>query len=226
MLAHLALACFLSIAGLVSQTTGPAAPADEVKQRILDRAGIEAWKDGKRLAFTFNVARPDGSTTSVKHDWDLTTGIDTVTWDGKTESINAWDFNAETATEDEKAAFARWTNDSYWLMAPLKIGDPGCNLETLGEGEIDGKTFTRLRLSFDKVGLTPGDQYVMYVDDEGLVRYWDFLPNAQRKTTWSWEGYEDFDGLILATEHKPVGDGARIFFTDVSFEKKQSAAGG
>src|SRR5690606_23816728 len=148
--------------------------------------------------------RPDGQTVSVQHDWDLTTGVDTVTWDGKTVSINAWSFDAENATEEEKTAYSRWTNDTYWLMAPLKIGDPGCHLEALGEGEVDGQTFQRLRLSFDKVGLTPGDQYLMYVDEEGLVRYWDYMPNPERKSTWSWEGYEDFNGLTLATEHKPV----------------------
>ena len=117
------------------------------------------------------------------------------------------------------AAFARWTNDSYWLMAPLKIGDPGCRVEALGEGEVDGQRFQRLGLSFEEVGLTPRDQYVMYVDDAGLVRYWDFMPDAERKTTWSWEGYETFNGLTLATEHKPVGNGPRIYFTDVVFER-------
>lgn len=223
MLPHLLLACLAAVATLshASVQSTPPADAEALKQKVLDRAGIDAWADGKRLAFTFNVERPDGQTVSVKHDWDLTTGIDTVTWDGKTVSINAWDFDADNATDDEKIAFSRWTNDTYWLMAPLKIGDPGCKLEAMGEGQMDGKTFQRLRLSFDNVGLTPGDQYILYIDDEGLVRYWDYMPNPETKRTATWEGYEAFNGLTLATEHKPLSNGARIYFTDITFERRE-----
>lgn len=221
--AYLLLACFVAVSGLLFQTTQrspQAVPADEWAQRVVERAGIDAWNDGRRLAFTFNVERPDGSRVSAKHDWDLRSGIDTVTWEERTVSINVWQFDPDAASEEEQAAFRRWTNDTYWLMAPLKLRDPGCNVADLSEGEMEGETYTRLHLSFDDVGLTPGDQYVLYVDEEGRVRYWDFMPDEERKSTWRWEGYETFKGLTLATERKPVGEGARIFFTDVSFERE------
>ena len=219
----LIVSALLSLGLFVAQdapATQGSADGVDWKQRVLDRAGIEAWDSLKRLQFTFNVERPNGQTTSVQHDWNLETGVDTVTWDGQTVEVNVWNYDAASASEQEKAAFRRWTNDSYWLLAPLKIGDPGVNVETLGPGEMDGQTYNRLGLSFDDVGLTPGDRYVLYVDDEGLVRYWDYMPSEDRKVTWAWTDYEDFGGLTLATRREPQGDGSTITFTDVSAERR------
>ena len=63
-----------------------------------------------------------------------------------------------------------------------------------------------LRLSFEGVGLTPGDQYLLYIDPETkLVRAWDYIPKADTVMHGSWEKYETFGGLKLATEHNFAG---------------------
>ncbi len=74
-----------------------------------------------------------------------------------------------------------------------------------------------LRVSFEHVGLTPGGMYDLYIDPKShLIRRWDYMPTPAEKTTGTWEGYKDFKGLKLATEHKMGA--RRIYFTDVSVQ--------
>jgi hypothetical protein len=133
-----------------------------------------------------------------------------VSWAGKTVTVNVWN---PAADEAAKAAYARWVNDSYWLIAPLKLKDPGVSV-TYG-GQQDG--FDSLHLSFAKVGLTPGDQYNLYIDPQThLVRRWDYMPSREKKTSGTWSNYKDYGGLILSTE-RTFGD-KRIWFSDVRVE--------
>ena len=207
---------------LLVQPTQPADTGDALKQRILERAGIRVWPEVKRLTFTFNVESDGKQVASVTHDWDLLTGIDTVTTGGKSVAVKVYGFDSEKASDDEKQAFSRWTNDSYWLLMPLKLNDGGVTVKHEGEQQVAGKPYQTLRLSFANVGLTPGDQYLLYVDDAGLVRYWDYMPSPQRTARFTWGGYQDFNGLTLATEHETVGEGPkrRIYFTDVQVERR------
>jgi hypothetical protein len=108
-------------------------------------------------------------------------------------------------------------NDSYWLLAPLKLRDPGTRLTYQVRRERDGKMFEVLRVAFGPVGLTSSDQYDFYIDPQThLLRYWDYMPSPQKKTSGTWEGYRDFGGLKLSTEHR-FGD-KRIWFSDVQVE--------
>ena len=183
---------------------------------VLERAGKDVWPTVKRLKFTFNVER-NGQTTSVQHDWDLTTGVDTVTWDGKTVPVDVWRYNEATANEDQKAAFRRWTNDGYWLLMPLKLDDPGVHFTPARVTRDMPPSRANVTMSFDDVGLTPGDEYDLSIDlRRGVVDQWTYRPDAERAVTWRWEDYQDFNGLYLATERVPVSEGApRIYFTDV-----------
>ncbi len=113
-----------------------------------------------------------------------------------------------------KSAYARWVNDSYWLLAPLKLLDPGVMLGYEGTKEMDGAPCEALRVSFEKVGLTPGDQYVLYIDPQTkLVRSWDYIPKADTVMHSTWEKYQSVGGLNLATEHN--FEGKMIRFADV-----------
>jgi hypothetical protein len=115
--------------------------------------------------------------------------------------------------EDAKAAYARWVNDSYWLLAPLKLKDPGV---TLTYQSREGG-FEVLHAQFANVGLTPGDQYNFYVDPAThLVRRWDYMPSPDKKISGTWEGYKDFGGLNLSTERR-FGD-KHIWFSGVEVQ--------
>jgi hypothetical protein len=197
----------------------PLLAADNTKATVLADAVIKAsggdnWSRVKSIHFTFNVAQGNKVLASVAHRWDVWAGTDTVTWSGKTVTVNVW---SPATDDDAKAAYKRWVNDSYWLIAPLKLKDRGVTLAHMGRQEVDGKAYEVLHLSFAGVGLTPGDQYNLYIDPgEHLVRRWDYMPNTEKKVSGTWSDYKDFHGLKLSMD-RHFGD-RHIWFSDVRVE--------
>ncbi len=190
-----------------------AAKARSLADAVVRASGGDNWPRVKSIRFTFNVSASTNLLVSAKHDWDVWTAEDTVSWSGKTVKVNVLNPGSDA---DAKAAYARWVNDSYWLLAPLKLKDAGVTLTYTGSK--DG--FEVLHLSFAKVGLTPGDQYNLYIDPgTSLVRRWDYTPSPGKQMTGTWDGYKEFDGLKLSTEHK-FGD-KRIWFSDVNVESSR-----
>jgi hypothetical protein len=141
---------------------------------------------------------------SAEHRWDVAAQTDHVKWKDKDVTVNLVE---PASDENSKAAFARWVNDSYWLLAPLKLKDRGVNLATEGAKEMDGAKREVLRLSFGKVGLTPNDQYRLYIDPATkLVSSWDYMPKPGESMHGTWKDYQESGGLKLATDHKMDGD--------------------
>ncbi len=221
----------VAIALLLQPATAPAtergaatqAAGVDWKQTVLDRAGNDVWPSVTRLKFTFNVdAR--GSTVSRTHDWDLTTGLDTITYaDGSSIGVNVWEYDPSVASPDKMEAFQQWTNDSYWLLMPLKLDDPGVQFGPVVTTRDMPPSRATVTMSFDDgVGLTSGDEYDLAINlREGVIDQWTFRPNAEVSVTWSWQDYEDFNGLYLSTNHvNQQPNGARIYFTDIEVERE------
>ena len=187
-----------------------AAETRELADAVIRASGGQNWPKVKSIQFTFNVSEGTNLLASVNHVWDVRAGTDTVTWKGKTVNVSVIH---PAGDADSKAAYARWVNDSYWLLAPLKLKDTGVTVTHAGTQ--DGLEV--LHVSFANVGLTPGDQYNFYVDPTThLVRRWDYMPGPEKKLSGSWDDYKDFGGLKLATEHQFAGK--RIWFNDVRVE--------
>lgn len=210
--------CLPITAVLVALITTAALGDDRARKladEVMQAAGIETWNDVRRIRFTFNVENDGKTVISAAHDWDRVAGTDTVRWQDKTVTVNLADPGEDA---DAKAAFARWTNDAYWLLAPLKLADGGLKLLHLGTREKEGQTYEILHLSFEQVGLTPGDEYELYVHPVSKrIEWWDYMPAPEKRTSFTWEGYQVFGGVTLSTEHR-TGN-RRIFFTDISVEK-------
>ena len=221
----IALALLAQAAPTTQPTSRPSTQPAEAdwKQAVLDRSGIDVWPSVTRLKFTFNVdAR--GRNVSRSHDWDLRTGLDTITRaDGSTISVNVWAYDQSTASPDKIEAFQQWTNDSYWLLMPLKLGDPGVQFGPVVTTRDMPPSRANVTMSFeDGTGLTSGDEYDLAIDlREGVIDGWTFRPNADTAVTWSWQDYQDFNGLYLSTNHvNEQPDGPRIFFTDIEVERE------
>ncbi len=187
------------------------AKAQQLAKDVWKASGGQSWSNAKRLRFTFVVEQDGNRLASAEHDWDVLAGTDHVKWKDKDVTVT---LAAPAEDEASEGAYARWTNDSYWLLAPLKVLDPGVKLAYEGAKEMDGVSCETLRMSFEQVGLTPGDQYILYVDPQTkLVRSWDYSSGAEPMMHGTWEKYQTFGGLQLAMEHN--FDGKMIRFENV-----------
>jgi len=208
----MSLVCLMMLAA--APPTGDDA-AMKLAKDVVKASGGDNWGKVKRIQFTFNVIDKDGKpVVANKHDWDVRAGTDTITSKDKTVTVKLADKNDEG---DAKTAYKQWVNDTYWLLMPLKLLDGGVKLAHGGTQDVDGQKYEVLNMSFEGVGLTPGDKYTLYIDpQEKLVRRWDYMPSAEKKISGTWDGYEQFGPLKLATKHQ-FGE-RQINMTDVNVE--------
>ena len=199
-----------------AQFADAAEDGEQLARAVWKASGGENWPNVKELRFTFIVEENGKELARAEHHWNVAAGTDRVKWKGKDVTVN---LTSPAQDEDNKAAYARWVNDSYWLLAPLKVLDPGVKRTAEGTKQVGDASFDTLRLSFQGVGLTPGDQYLLYVDPQTkLVRAWDYIPSADKVMHGTWDGYQTFGGLQLSTQHE--FGGKTIRFADVSVLEK------
>ncbi|MBX2876272.1 MAG: hypothetical protein KTR30_29400 [Saprospiraceae bacterium] len=96
-----------------------------------------------------------------------------------------------------------WINDSYWLVMPFKLKDSGVTLNYVGQDTtLEGKTAEVLALTFEEVGVTPQNKYLIYVDPATeLVCQWDFYSNADDEAprfAMPWKSYQKHGDLQLS----------------------------
>lgn len=191
--------------------------AQQLAQEVWKASGGEQWGNVGEMRFTFVVEQDGKQLIAAEHHWDIVAGTDHVKWKDKEATVN---LAASADDENSQAAYARWVNDSYWLLAPLKVLDSGVKLAHEGTRELQGVACETLRLSFEQVGLTPSDQYVLYIDPAtSLVRAWDYIPKEGAPMHSTWENYETFGGLRLATMHNFAGKVIRFANVEVVMRK-------
>ena len=205
-------ACAVALFPIPLSAANDAPKMPSLAQEVWQVSGGQNWSKVKAIDFTFAVEKEGKKVAEATHHWDVTAQTDEVKWKGKDITVNL----AEPATsEDAKAAYARWVNDSYWLLMPVKLRDPGVTIVSEGTKEMDGAKRDVLHLSFGQVGLTPNDQYRLYVDPKTmLVTHWDYMPKGEEGMSGTWSGYQKSGGLTLATDHQ-MNNGIRIRILDL-----------
>ncbi len=213
------------------------AKADAVGKEFLAALGGEtAWDKARQLKFDFVVEREGKTVARFSHAWDRYTGDYRVSGTDKAGAPFIVFFNVNTkqgkalvngtpveGEEKEKllkTAYGRFINDTYWLLAPWKIFDPGVTLAYEGEKPCPGsRTCDVLKLSFDNVGLTPKDIYWLWITRDGrqMVQWQYVLNGAQEEpTTAVWKNWQKMGGMSLSTEKEIVGKNAVIRFENMS----------
>lgn len=193
---------------------------EDVIDKIWDGAGgKKTWEDSRFLTFVFAPQKAGKTVVSRSHLWDRYTGdyrFETKTPDNQNLLV-LFNVNSQKGTsyldgkvlpdslniKEVKKAYSYFINDSYWLLAPLKLEDEGVNV-TLNDSEvIDGTNCDVLHLTFGHVGITPGDQYWLYVDsDNGQIKRWKYLLQGKQEGTFNWTNYKDLGGGLKLSTHK------------------------
>jgi uncharacterized protein DUF6503 len=229
--AHFLIATLLLLAAAPALRLGaqaPAAPADtakadQVAAQVLDAlGGQEAWNNTHYLRWTFAGRRA--------HVWNKWTGDHRVEGQDKDghkyviiENINtktgkAWldgkPVEGEPLKKMLENGYGAWVNDTYWLIMPYKLKDPGVHLTYAGEDTLDGKAYDKLHLSFDHVGLTPGDEYWAWINKSThLMDRWAFhlqdMKADDPPSPWDWTGWQRYGKIMLAPHRTQAAGGDR-----------------
>ncbi len=215
-----------------SESSADAAPLMPAAETYADSVAVKAYEAmGGAAAFAalpvlrynFGFDRGGERTTRNKHLWnkhtgdyrmEYTDGVDSsfvVLFNVNTREGTVY-LNGEELAEEARgarleSAYSSFINDSYWLIAPMKMMDAGVNRAMVADSS-DASTDV-VHMSFEGVGLTPGDQYWMYVDKEtGQLNRWAFVlqgnPDAPARA-FDWTDYKTFEtaaGPLTFSERK------------------------
>ena len=223
-------AAFMLLA-LLALAGPPACGADEASDpralRIADQVmealgGAQRWQALPCLAWSFRVSDRDTIRSTRRHVWDKLDGrhrVEGVLRDGTpyvivhtegdTLSGGAWlgthALQGDSLHTMIQHAHALWTNDTYWMLMPYKLRDPGVILTWEAEVQEGGRAYDKLAMRFRNVGMTPGDRYWLYVDRANhRIEKWDYVLEGQTEgpKTWTWEGWEAHEQLWFPTIHR------------------------
>ena len=180
--------------------------ADQVMKAL---GGKPKWDSLHYLRWSFELAVGDTVRPGRRHAWDKFTGWQRV--DGTNRAgqpftyienlndstgmgwVNGNAIEGDSLKKLMRSAHGAWINDSYWFLMPYKLRDPGVTLKY--DGEVKDSTtaavYDRLALSFEK---------------------WEHLLQGMPPppVPWTWEGWEEHDGLWFPTAHK---NGNRTLYT-------------
>jgi hypothetical protein len=212
----------------------------EIAQKVVDAlGGAESFNAVHYLSFHFVVERDSRRASDWRHDWDRFTG------DYRLEGKNAKGedllvifnvnskrgegFSSGRMVEGEELAalldfaYGRFINDTYWLLMPYKLRDPGVMLAFDGEETIDNHTSRIIKLTFvPSAGLTPQNIYRVFVDQAtSRIHRWEyFSEEGQEARPAEWLGWRRFDGVTLATERRMENSNTRLLFENIVVSKE------
>jgi hypothetical protein len=205
--------------------------------------GKSRFEKARYVEFTWAHESGGDIDRTRKHVWDRYEGDYVVEFaDAKTSDeyrvyFNIFDKqgvalrNGSPVGDDENTelvdrAYRIFCNDTYWLLLPAKLQDPGARLQFVGHAgkpvraHQDGE-FVVLHLFFKEgVGLTPGDEYWLYVRHSGEIAKWRYVLEDGHEGEWEWTEEKDCGmGLLFSTRKASVNGDDAIVFPEVRFSE-------
>lgn len=176
--------------------------AEELADRMLDALNADAYAQLDVIKWSF----PRG------HHFVWNKAVDSVEvrWSGyrvkfKTKTLDGEAYENDVKLSDEakqdalQQAWALFANDSFWLVAPFKVRDPGTSRKYVETEDGPG-----LLITYSSGGVTPGDSYLWVIGEDGRPKYWKMwvkiLPIGGLK--FSWQGWEQHKDVWFAPSHQ------------------------
>jgi len=184
--------------------------AIEVADKVMkSMGGRENWDNTKFLKWNFFGQR--------LHYWNKETGdirieipnsdaiilMNINTLEGKVNLGGVEPTKADSLDKYLQLGKEMWVNDSYWMFMPFKLKDGGVSLKYKQKRMmLDDEYAYALELTFNNVGETPDNKYIIYVDTyDYKVRQWDFYPTVEMETpafSTTWDNYLQYGNIELA----------------------------
>ena len=215
----------------------PDPAADALAKRTIEAQGGAAWAKARFLAFTFVVERNGQAAASFPQQWDRVSGdyrvsgLDpkgvpfTVVLNTKTKTGRAWQNGVEvkdlSALKELLAlGYRRYNNDTYWLLMPLMMLDPGVHRTAQGERtDATGHKWDIVRLSFDPSLEINYNVWAWINRETGLVDEWDMRAPTAAVTDQPVEVFfHDFKrvaGVSIAMRREVKGKNQIVRFDDL-----------
>ena len=180
--------------------------ADALANNILKAIKHEAYKNTRYIDWSFGGRR--------HYKWDKQEHIVEVSWNdvkvilhpNDLEKSKAFLKGVETQNKESfvKRAWDLFNNDSFWLVAPHKLYEPGIIRSIVMEDDKEA-----LNVKYTTGGTTPGDSYTWIVDSNYVPKsYKMYVPSMKMVgTPATWEEWITTEsGTLLPKNHTFSGN--------------------
>ncbi|GGF71227.1 hypothetical protein [Wenyingzhuangia marina] len=200
---------FLLIGSINIQAQNSSKKAKEIALEVMEQmGGVKNWNNTHFIKWDFGKRtlywdKWSGDVRVENPEQNLVVLVNINTLKGKSFKNGVLVEDTEKAQKLLQQGKEWWINDSYWLVMPWKLLDPGVNLKYIETEKLpDGHTADVLQMTFENVGVTPENKYLIYVDQqEHLVKQWSYFPNFNDKTpkfTMAWNNYQKAGNILLS----------------------------
>jgi len=175
--------------------------ADKLAHNMLKAIKHEAYRNTRYIDWSFKGKR--------FYKWDKKRHIIDVKWNDARVLLHPNELTKSTVYLNDKEvsfndnlvkrALRFFNNDSFWLVAPHKLFEPGIYRSIR---MIDGKE--ALHVKYSKGGTTPGDSYLWILDENYLPTSYQMYLQKMKKigTSVTWEDWTLTEsGTLLPKNH-------------------------
>jgi hypothetical protein len=212
--------------------------ADELARRVIDIQGGPSWEKARFISFTFNLERNGQPAAVFPQQWDRLTGDYRVSGNDPkgvpfvvVENVNtkvgkAWQ-NGIAVTDPAALqnlltlGHRRFINDTYWLLMPLKMLDPGVHRTSMGERTDGcGRKWDVVKVIFDQGPNVPTDVYWAWINrDSGIVEEWDMklagTPADEHPVEVFFHDFKRVSGVLISTRREVRGKNQTVRIDDL-----------
>jgi len=212
----------LLITGLAACAGGDRESRDmTVRQRIARSYGFQYFDQIEQVQYTFNMRNGDKHT---RRFWIWKPKLDRVTFDGMDyqDPITYYRQDLQTSPSSKLKSIDAWfINDNHWFLFPFHVAmdtrttvaDVGRKKLPMGNGEAACVVVTYPA----EGGLTPGDVYELYLDENFRLVQWIYRRSGSETPTRiaTWDDHRYLGPMVFSLNHQGDDGNFRIWFTQV-----------